>query len=132
MSLCILNLDRAPGIMPDGSEYLSLGQRAMSKFPFYAIFDRETNSAEMQLGGATELGGPQQVGVQVAIAVVCVGILVTGCIYLIYLRKLRLEAEDWLDKNRHFLLTHAKGLMEDDDIIDKIANGKDELHRKFE
>ena len=67
-----------------------------------------------------------------AIAVVCVGILVTGCIYLIYLRKIRLEAEDWLDKNRHLLLTHAKGLMEDDDIFDKIANGKDELHRKFE
>ena len=63
MSLCILNVDRAPGTLPDGTEYLSLGQRAMSKFPFLAIFDRIENTMKVELGGATELGGESSEGV---------------------------------------------------------------------
>ena len=131
MSLCILNIDKAPGTMPDGAEYFSLGQRAMSKFPFYIVYDRQTNSAMIELGKATELNGPSKVGIEIAIAIVCCGILAVMLTYLIYLRKLRLDAEEWLDNNRKTLFTHAKNLKSDDDILEILANGKDELLRRI-
>ena len=40
MSLCILGLDEAPArTLADGDQYASLGQRALSSMPFYAVYD---------------------------------------------------------------------------------------------
>ena len=52
MSLCLLTIQKSPDRLLDGNEYISLGQRAMATFPFYAIFDRENNTITMELGNA--------------------------------------------------------------------------------
>ena len=58
MSLCILGIDAAPDNgLPEDLEYVSLGQRALASFPFYAVYDRQANTAILELGNATELGG---------------------------------------------------------------------------
>ena len=44
--------------MPDGVEFVSLGQRALSAFPFYIVNDREHKAAFVELGGATYLSDP--------------------------------------------------------------------------
>ena len=54
MSLCLLSIQKSPDRLLDGNEYISLGQRAMATFPFYAIFDRENNTITMELGNAQE------------------------------------------------------------------------------
>ena len=54
MSLCILGLEAADtNRVPSGQEFVSLGQRAISGFPFYAIYDRATGNVQLELGGAT-------------------------------------------------------------------------------
>ena len=45
-SLCILGLESAPTQkLANGYEYVSLGQRALDEFPFYAVFDIKAGSA---------------------------------------------------------------------------------------
>ena len=90
MSLCILGLDESPTTLPDGTEYIGLGQRALATFPFYAVFDRETNRVAMELGNAQDLGGEKEMGLQLAAsAIIVIGLLVLLG-YLIYLRKTRI------------------------------------------
>ena len=90
MSLCVLGLEESTNTLPDGTEYVGLGQRAMATFPFYAVFDRETNRVAMELGNAQDLGGEKEMGLQLAAsAVIVIGLLVLLG-YLIYLRKSRI------------------------------------------
>ena len=52
MTLCVLGLSETAHELLDGENYVGLGQRALAKFSFYTIFDREANTATMKLGGA--------------------------------------------------------------------------------
>lgn len=62
MSLCILSIEESPDRLLSGNEYISLGQRALATFPFYAIFDRVQNSIQMEIGNASDLGGTHEKG----------------------------------------------------------------------
>ena len=62
MSLCLLSIQESPDVLEDGNEYISLGQRALDTFPFYAVYDREKNTVAMELGNASLLGGKHEKG----------------------------------------------------------------------
>jgi len=92
MSLCILGLDYSPYDI-DGIEFISLGQRALAKFPFYSIFDRAANTATVELGGAVIMKAYESKGWAILVtSAVCIGLLVL-LVYLISLRFMRLKAE---------------------------------------
>ena len=56
MSLCVLGVGKTTTNTLAGVEYVSLGQRQLATYPFYTVFDRETNTAMIELGGAVPLG----------------------------------------------------------------------------
>lgn len=119
MSLCVLGIDVVKEPL-HGLQYLSFGQRQLSKFPYFAIYDRATDTGLFELGGATNKNNAGPMGLEIGIAIgVCV-IMIVLLLYLIMLRKDRLTAEDWLEAHRKILFTHAACLRCDDDILEEL------------
>ena len=69
----------------------------MSEFPFYIVFDTDNNSATFALGGATDMNGKGTLGIQISISIAIVIVLFVMLVYLIYLRRNRIKAEEWLE-----------------------------------
>ena len=64
LSLCVLGIDTANPTTLDGKNaYASLGQRALSDLPFYAVFDFTSKTVEVALGGSEENDGKGALGV---------------------------------------------------------------------
>ena len=134
MSLCVLGLQDTTLTKLDGENYIGLGQRALAKFSFYTVFDREANTATMKLGGAVAQSGSGS-GTLAPVVVACaiVVALLILLVYLIALRFMRLKAEKWLEKNKHILFSHAHKLRSDEDILQaildspKLENGGNDL-----
>ena len=130
MSLCLLGVERQWSesktlLGLEDLQLVSLGQRAMAKFPFYSVFDRETASATVMLGGATlrEQEEPAGYGATVAMAI-CTFMLIM-VVYLISLRYSRIKAEEWLEKNKKILFSHAADLKTEDEILEALVNSKE-------
>ena len=122
MSLCVLGLGETMHTKLDGVNYVSLGQRALAQLPFFAVYDRASNTARLELGGAVEQynNGVKFGPVVVAIAIVVA--LLVMIVYLIVLRSMRLKAEQWLERNRHVLFNHANKLKTEEEILEAILN----------
>lgn len=133
MSLCVLGLQESPGTLMDGTEYIGLGQRALATFPFYAVFDRVENRVAMELGNASDMNGAHEMGLQLASsAIIVLGLLILLG-YLIYLRKSRIQAEEWLEQHEHILFSHAKNIKSEEDILQSLvdhAEGKERLEQR--
>ena len=134
MSLCILGLQDTTETKLDGENYIGLGQRALAKFSFYTVFDREANTATMKLGGAVAQGNSGSGSfAPVVVALAIVAALLILIVYLIVLRSMRLKAEKWLEKNKHILFSHAHKLKSDEEILQailespKLENGGQDL-----
>ena len=89
----------------------------MATFPFYTVFNRADNTALLELGNVTQIGGPTEFGLHLGLAIVIVVGTFIMLIYLIYLRKQRLNAEEWLDANRAILFSHAAKLKSEEEIL---------------
>ena len=126
MSLCVLGIDQAPSDgLPNNLQYVSLGQRAMATFPVYAVFDRDANTAVIELGNASSIGGKGTLGVQIAISVAIVIVLFVMLVYLIYLRRNRIKAEEWLEQNKATLFSHAANLKSEEEILEALVKSKE-------
>ncbi len=91
MSRCILGIDKTEKMLVNGdNDYVSLGQRAMTQLPYYVVYDREKNSATVELGGQTSKGSSSNLGAQITISVCIVLALFAMLVYLIYLRRARI------------------------------------------
>jgi hypothetical protein len=109
-----------------GIEYVSLGQRSLATFPFYTIYDREANTAQIELGGAVAMGKAGTNGTAAVVAIGIVVIIVVLLIYLIALRHMRLKAEEWYEANKHVLFCPiAAKLRSEHDILKKLVDGKE-------
>ena len=126
MSLCVLAVQEGHHKLPDGFEYVALGQRVMNFLPFYTVYDRETGTAVVELGGATYLEDPEKVGTAVAVTIAMVGFFAVMFVYLCYLRYAREQAEAWLEANKSVLFTFAKDLKTEDEILDELAHYADD------
>ena len=69
----------------------------MAEFPFYIVYDRSTKTAQFQLGGSSDANGKGTLGVQISISIAIVVVLFVMLVYLIYLRRNRIKAEEWLE-----------------------------------
>lgn len=126
MSLCILGLEAAKdNRVPSGKEYVSLGQRAMATFPFFAIYDRATNTVTLELGNAVHMGGSGTFGMQIAISICIVILLFIMLVYLIVLRRARILAEEWLEQHKSMLFSHATNLKTEEEILDALVKSKE-------
>ena len=125
MSLCLLGVQSTPGVLPNGLDYVSLGQRAMAKFPFFQIYDRVANTATVELGGATALGGKSALGIQIAISITVVVILFIMLIYLIVLRRNRIKAEEWLEQHKSTIFSQAANLKTEEEILEALVKSKE-------
>ena len=126
MSLCVLGV--APTTMTSlaGTEYVSLGQRALATFPFYTIFDRVANTATVELGGAVEISKSGTNGSALVIAIAIVVMICVMLVYLIALRAMRIKAEEWLEANKHILFCPiAAKLKCENDILKKLVDGQE-------
>lgn len=110
MSLCVLGVQPTEMTSLKGTEYVALGQRQLATFPFYTVFDRETNTAMIELGGAVARGMDGSNGTAKVIAIGIVVVLAVMLVYLIALRAMRIKAEEWLKANKHVLFSHAANL----------------------
>ena len=81
-------------------------------------------TAQIELGGAVELGATGTNGTALVIAIGIVVILCVMLVYLIALRAMRLSAESWLKENRHILFSHAANLKPEEEILEKLVNGQ--------
>ena len=97
----------------------------MATFPFYAVYNRADNTAILELGNATQMGGETTFGIHLTLAIVIVIGMFIMLIYLIWLRKQRLTAEEWLDANRAILFSHAAKLKSEEEILQAIVDSKE-------
>ena len=97
----------------------------MATFPVYAVFDRTANTAVIELGNASSIGGKGTLGVQIAISVAIVIILFVMLVYLIYLRRNRIKAEEWLEQNKATLFSHAANLKSEEEILEALVKSKE-------
>ena len=75
----------------------------------------------MELGNATELGGPKQFGVLLAVSCSIVLFLFVLLVYLVYLRRIRIKAEEWLKEHEHILFSHAKNIKSPEEILTSLV-----------
>ena len=97
----------------------------MATFPFYSVFDRATNTAVIELGNVTTLGGSDSLGVQITVSVLIVVILFVMLVYLIVLRRNRIKAEEWLEQNKGTLVSHAANLKTEEEILEALVKSKE-------
>ena len=126
-SLCILGIDEIPENrrLAGDIEYASIGQRAMSEFPFYIVFDTDNNSATFALGGATDMNGKGTLGIQISISIAIVIVLFVMLVYLIYLRRNRIKAEEWLEQHKNTLFSHSANLKTEEEILEALVKSKE-------
>ena len=126
MSLCILGVESVPtNKLIDGNQYASLGQRAMAEFPFYAVYDMDTLSVDISLGNSTKNDGKGALGIQIAISIAIVIVLFIMLVYLIYLRRNRIKAEEWLEQHKNTLFSHAANLKTEEEILEALVKSKE-------
>lgn len=127
ISLCILGLDKTPSEKLIGTdlEYVSLGQRALAKFPFYVVYDRATGSATFEMGNVTQTDDENQMGIQIAISCSIVIILFAMLVYLIFLRRNRIKAEEWLEQHKGTLFSQSANLKTEEEILDALVKSKE-------
>ena len=97
----------------------------MATFPFYAVYDRASNTAMIELGGAVALGNADKNGPAAVVAIAIVAIICVMLIYLIALRYFRIKAEEWYQDNKHVLFCPiAAKLKSEHDILRKLVEGR--------
>ena len=126
MSLCILGIEQTMMNALEGIEYVSLGQRALASFPVVTIYDREKNTALIELGGATVINGAGTNGVSFVVAIAIVIIIVVLLTYLIAMRYSRIQAEQWFENNKNVLFCPiAAKLKSEHEILKRLVEGKE-------
>jgi len=124
-TLCIFGIYYNSQLTSSGQQEILLGQRVMSTFPYFIVYDRDNNQSFAQLGNAveSESGGGNTVEITVSCCVVAVlfGLLV----YLIYLRRARIKAEEWLELNKNLLFSQNAHLKTEEEILEALVKSKE-------
>lgn len=84
-----------------------------------------TGSAEISIGGSTDNDGKGALGVQIAISIAIVIVLFVMLVYLIYLRRNRIKAEEWLEQHKNTLFSHAANLKTEEEILEALVKSKE-------
>ena len=97
----------------------------MAEFPFYAVYDRNTGAVTLELGATTSTDGKGTLGIQIAISIIIVIILFAMLVYLIFLRRKRIKAEEWLEQHKNTLFSQSANLKTEEEILEALVKSKD-------
>ena len=118
-SLCVLGLDPVETTAYE-SDYVALGQRSLAEFPFYAHYDRAAGSATIQIGNASEEGGTT-LGVQFLYSFAVMVVVYAMLVYLIFLRRSKIKAEEWLETHKNTLFNHGSNFKTEEEVIEALV-----------
>jgi len=104
---------------------VTLGQRLIATFPFYTVYDRQNDSAYMQLGSSVSTNEAEKQVFQVIMIIALVTFLFGMLIYLIYLRRARIQAEEWLELNKNTLFSQHSNLKTEEEILEALVKCKE-------
>ena len=76
---------------------VQFGQRTLAKFPLIVSYDLTTGTQTMNLAGDISTPTDTDLVMQIVISLAIVIILFIMLVYLIYLRRNRIKAEEWLE-----------------------------------
>ena len=79
----------------------------------------------LELGATTDTGGKGTLGVQIAISIIIVIILFVMLVYLIFLRRKRIKAEEWLEQHKNTLFSQSANLKTEEEILEALVKSKD-------
>lgn len=123
ISLCILGLDTIDEKI-DGYMVVQFGQRTISKFPLIVNYDLATGTTTLNIGGDAETPSDSDLAMQIIISLAIVIILFIMLVYLIYLRRNRIKAEEWLENNKSILFNSALGLKSEEEILEALVKSQ--------
>ena len=98
-----------------------MGQRAITLFPFFIVYDRTANTAVFKLGGATSLGSDNSLALKISISVITSLLMYGLIIYMVILRRNRDAAMIWLDENRKVLLKYSDNNKTEEEILQSLV-----------
>ena len=131
MTKCILGLQSTKTTVGKNEmELVILGQRAMAEFPYYTVYDREAETATIELGDSQKNNENSSLGAEIAISSTIVIALFAMLVYLIYLRRARIQAEEWLELHKNTLFSQT-AMKTEEEILEALVKSK-ELRDKLE
>ena len=77
------------------------------------------------MGGVTQTDDENQMGIQIAISCSIVIILFAMLVYLIFLRRNRIKAEEWLEQHKGTLFSQSANLKTEEEILDALVKSKE-------
>ena len=92
--------------------------------PLFVVYDRDANTATVNLGGSIPIPKDEDFAMQITISLAIVVILFVMLVYLIYLRRNRMEAEKWLQNNKNILFNSALGLKSEEEILEALVKSQ--------
>ena len=87
-------------------------------------YERSINSGLMNIGGISDIPENQDLAVQILISLTIVIILFLMLVYLIYLRRNRIKAEEWLEQNKNILFNSALGIKSEEEILEALVKSQ--------
>ena len=123
VSLCVFAVTQQTG---QGYEKLgiTLGQRFLSKFPIMVSYDRQNLNGIMIVGGSDPNGSGANFKLQIILSIVIITVLFLLLVYLIFLRRNRIKAEEWLETHKDLLFGNNWGKMTEVEILEALVKSK--------
>ena len=103
---------------------VQFGQRTIAQFPLIVSYDLATGSTTLNLGGTGETPQNDDLAKQIVVSLSIVIILFIMLVYLIYLRRNRIKAEEWLEQNKSILFNSALGLKSEEEILEALVKSQ--------
>ena len=79
----------------------------------------------MELGNAVPIERSETFGVKLAVSLLIVLALFAMLIYLIYLRRARIQTEEWLELNKNTLFNQKSNLRTEEEILEALTKYKE-------
>jgi len=92
-------------------------------------YNLESKSAFMNIGGISPVPANQDFSMQILVSLGIVIVLFVMLVYLIYLRRNRIKAEEWLEQNKSILFNSALGLKSEEEILEALVKSQKMLEK---
>lgn len=123
ISLCVLGLDTIAENR-EGYAVVQFGQRSLAQFPLIVSYDVSNGDVTLNLGGTGDTPQNNDIAKQIIISLSIVIVLFIMLVYLIFLRRNRIKAEEWLEQNKSILFNSALGLRSEEEILEALVKSQ--------
>ena len=88
------------------------------------VYDRPNKSCVINIGGSTATDGGDEFQIQIIVSIAIITVLFLLLVYLIYLRRNRIKAEEWLEVHKDVLFGSTWGKMTEVEILEALVKNK--------